>query len=138
MLANLGTIYTAKMFGAAALLALAGCTDPKGPGDDSDSACLSDCDGADAGGGDGAADGSDGGPDGGDGGDGSDVPYLALTSIHPRENATGVPVDVMLKATFVSEKRLASGDVAFGLYSLPNYDSQVAATIDLYDEGRDG
>ncbi len=135
MLSNLGTIYTAKMFGAAALLALAGCTDPKGPGDDSDSACLSDCDGADAGGGDGAADGSDGSPDGGDGGDGSDVPYLSITSIYPLADATNVPVDVVLEATFVADRALTDENVAFWLFLPPDYDDPVPTTAEIFDEG---
>lgn len=135
MLPNTATLSAARVLQAAALIALAACTDPKGPGADSDSACLLGCDGADAGGGDGAADGSDGSTDGGDGGDGTDVPYLALTSIYPGENATEVPVDVVLEATFDSEYAMTSDDVFLGLYLPPDYDNPLPATMELYHEG---
>lgn len=142
MLSNTVTLTAARMFGAAALLVLAGCTGARGPGADSDSGCASACDAADADGGDDGTDASDGASDGGDGdgggGDGSDHPYLVLTWIEPRENAVDVPVNVVLEATFVFEERLTSDDVYFGLYLPPDYDNVVPATTDLYDEGRDG
>ena len=140
MVTNDGALSVESLLGIVILI-LTACTDPKGPGAGagSDSACTSGCDAADADGGDDDTDGSDDASDGGDGdgggGDGSDVPYLDITSIYPLADATNVPVDVVLEATFVSEVRLTNDNVNFRLYLPPDYDNPVPATTEVYDEG---